>query len=205
VGAGPAGATAAYHLAQAGLDVLLLEKTAFPREKVCGDGLTPRAVTQLVRMGIDTGPEAGWLHNRGLRIVGGRHRLELEWPELASHPSYGLVRRRTDFDEILARQAQKAGARLQERTSVTGAVRDERSGRAEPARRTRQVQRPVRPRRGARSPPPPTLKTGRETPALAAPASLPAPPRRAGAAGPGATTRAAARRRRGRRPAPRRP
>ena len=52
VGAGPGGSSAAYHLAQAGLDVALLEKTAFPREKVCGDGLTPRAVRALVGMGI---------------------------------------------------------------------------------------------------------------------------------------------------------
>ena len=43
VGAGPAGSATAYHLASTGLDVALLEKTAFPREKVCGDGLTPRA------------------------------------------------------------------------------------------------------------------------------------------------------------------
>ena len=47
VGAGPAGSAAAYHMATAGLDVLLLEKTSFPREKVCGDGLTPRAVKAL--------------------------------------------------------------------------------------------------------------------------------------------------------------
>src|SRR6201982_2945501 len=51
VGAGPAGSTAAFHLAQAGVDVLLLEKTAFPREKVCGDGLTPRAGQQLPALG----------------------------------------------------------------------------------------------------------------------------------------------------------
>ncbi len=51
VGAGPAGSSAAYHLATAGLDVLLLEKTAFPREKVCGDGLTPRAVKAADRHG----------------------------------------------------------------------------------------------------------------------------------------------------------
>jgi menaquinone-9 beta-reductase len=129
VGAGPAGATTAYHLARTGLDVLLLEKTAFPREKVCGDGLTPRAVTQLVKMGIDTSPEAGWLHNHGLRIYGGGMRLELPWPDLAAYPANGLVRKRTDFDEILARQAQKAGARLHERTAVTGPVVDEHTGR----------------------------------------------------------------------------
>src|SRR5580658_9627909 len=91
VGAGPAGSATAYHLAQAGLDVLLLEKTRFPREKICGDGLTPRAVTQLIRMGIDTGADNGWLLNKGLRILGGGRQLELEWPELAAHPGYGLV------------------------------------------------------------------------------------------------------------------
>src|SRR5881396_2394037 len=98
VGAGPAGSAAAYHLAKSGLDVLLLEKTAFPREKVCGDGLTPRATKQLVAMGIDISEEAGWLRNKGLRIIGGGSRLQLDWPELASFPDYGLVRKRDDFD-----------------------------------------------------------------------------------------------------------
>jgi geranylgeranyl reductase family protein len=129
VGAGPAGSAAAYYLATQGLDVLLLEKTAFPREKVCGDGLTPRAVKQLHDMNIDTSVEAGWLHNKGLRIVGGGHRLEIPWPELTDYPPYGLVRSRQDFDEILARQAQSAGARLLERTRVTGPILDERTGR----------------------------------------------------------------------------
>ena len=110
VGAGPAGSTTAYHLAQAGADVLLLEKTAFPREKVCGDGLTPRAVKALVAMGIDTSEQAGWLHNKGLRIIGGGMRLELPWPDLATFPDYGLVRPRADFDDLLVRQAVKAGA-----------------------------------------------------------------------------------------------
>src|SRR6478752_5347221 len=112
VGAGPAGSTTAYHLARSGLEVLLLEKTEFPREKVCGDGLTPRAVRQLVAMGVDTSREAGWLQNKGLRIIAGGQRLELPWPDLASYPSYGLVRPRSDFDEVLARRAQKAGANL---------------------------------------------------------------------------------------------
>ena len=129
VGAGPAGSATAFHLAQRGLDVLVLEKTSFPREKVCGDGLTPRAVKQLVDMGIDTSTEAGWARNVGLRIIGGGHRLEMRWPDLATFPDYGLTRTRKDFDEILARQAEKAGARLLERTSVSGPVRDERTGR----------------------------------------------------------------------------
>ncbi|HSP36431.1 MAG TPA: geranylgeranyl reductase family protein [Frankiaceae bacterium] len=121
VGAGPGGSTAAYHLARAGLDVLLLEKTTFPREKVCGDGLTPRAVRSLIAMGVDT---RDWPHNQGLRIIGGNHRLELPWPDLASYPAYGLVRTRHDFDEVLARHAQKAGARLREATNVTGPLLD---------------------------------------------------------------------------------
>jgi geranylgeranyl reductase family protein len=129
VGAGPAGSGTAYHLARNGLDVALLEKTAFPREKVCGDGLTPRAVKSLVAMGIDTREQAGWLHNKGLRIIGGGMRLEIPWPELASFPSYGLVRPRSDFDDLLARQAVKAGAVLHERTNVTGPVLDDRTGR----------------------------------------------------------------------------
>ncbi len=128
VGAGPAGASAAFHLAQAGVDVLLLEKSTFPRDKICGDGLTPRAVKQLVGMGIDL-DAPGWARNKGLRIVGAGHRLELPWPELASFPPYGMVRTRMDFDEILARHAEKAGARLMERTMVTGPVVDERTGR----------------------------------------------------------------------------
>jgi geranylgeranyl reductase family protein len=129
VGAGPAGSATAYHLAQRGLDVLVLEKTAFPREKVCGDGLTPRAVKQLIEMGIDTSPEAGWARNVGLRIIGGGHRLEMHWPDLATFPDYGLTRTRKDFDEILAQQARKAGARIIERTAVNGPVRDDRTGR----------------------------------------------------------------------------
>ncbi|HEX8079433.1 MAG TPA: geranylgeranyl reductase family protein [Jatrophihabitans sp.] len=124
VGAGPSGSAAAYWMATAGLDVLLLEKTSFPREKVCGDGLTPRGTRALIDMGIDVSEEAGWLHNKGLRVIGGGMRLELDWPELASFPAYGLVRPRADLDHLLVRQAVKAGARLHEQTSVTAPILD---------------------------------------------------------------------------------
>jgi len=128
VGAGPGGSATAAYLAMAGLDVLLLEKTAFPREKVCGDGLTPRAVRELITLGVPTPAEDGWIKNHGLRIIGGGMRLSLPWPDLASFPPYGLVRTRQDFDDILARHAVKHGARLLERTNVTGPVLDERTG-----------------------------------------------------------------------------
>ncbi|MFR9776044.1 geranylgeranyl reductase family protein [Micromonospora sp. MS34] len=124
VGAGPGGSATAYHLAQHGVRVLLLEKTEFPREKVCGDGLTPRAVRQLIRMGVDTSPEAGWLHNKGLRVIGGGVRLELDWPDLASFPNYGLVRTRLDFDDLLAQRAVAAGAKLRTSVNVIGPVLD---------------------------------------------------------------------------------
>ena len=128
VGAGPAGSATAYHLAQAGLDVLLLEKTTFPREKVCGDGLTPRATRQLIKMGVDL-DAPGWVRNKGLRVLGGGVRLELPWPDLASYPDYGLVRTRLDFDQILAERAVAAGAKLRTNTAVTKPIVDERTQR----------------------------------------------------------------------------
>ncbi|RAY15282.1 FAD-dependent oxidoreductase [Actinomadura craniellae] len=125
VGAGPAGSTTAYYLAQAGLDVLLLEKATFPRDKICGDGLTPRAVRQLIAMGIDI-DAPGWIRNKGLRIYGGGVKVELPWPELASFPDFGLVRARTDLDEILAERAVTAGAELLQGTNVQAPIIDER-------------------------------------------------------------------------------
>jgi geranylgeranyl reductase family protein len=126
VGAGPAGSATAAYLAMTGLDVLLLEKTTFPREKVCGDGLTPRAVKELITLGIPTPEDDGWIKNHGLRIIGGGMRLSLPWPDLASFPPYGLVRTRQDFDDILAKHAVKHGARLREGTNVTGPILDSR-------------------------------------------------------------------------------
>jgi menaquinone-9 beta-reductase len=129
VGAGPAGSATAYYLASAGLDVLVLEKSHFPREKVCGDGLAPRAVKALTGMGVPLGESDGWMRSKGLRIIGGGGRIELNWPELSSFPGYSLVRSRLDFDQILARHAEKAGARVLEGVNVTGPLRDDRTGR----------------------------------------------------------------------------
>ncbi|MEO7061868.1 MAG: geranylgeranyl reductase family protein [Lapillicoccus sp.] len=121
VGAGPGGSATAAYLAGHGLDVVLLEKAAFPRDKICGDGLTPRATKELISLGIDT---TGWQRTQGLRIKGGGHTLQLDWPQTDTFPAYGLVRTRSQFDETLARHAQRRGALLHERTSVTGPLRD---------------------------------------------------------------------------------
>ncbi|MFI8103863.1 geranylgeranyl reductase family protein [Streptomyces sp. NPDC086023] len=123
VGAGPAGSAAAVHLARAGLDVLLLEKSGFPREKVCGDGLTPRSVHQLVRLGVDVN-EPGWMRNKGMRWVCEGKTVELEWPRLGSLPDFGLTRTRHDFDDLLAGHARAAGARLRTQVKVTAPLTD---------------------------------------------------------------------------------
>lgn len=124
VGAGPGGSATAAHLTRAGIKTLLLEKTEFPREKVCGDGLTPRAVKELLALDIDLTTQ-GWIKNKGLRIIGGGHRLELPWPELSVFPDYGLVRTRADLDQILAQKAVAVGVDLRESTSVTGPVMEQ--------------------------------------------------------------------------------
>lgn len=129
VGGGPAGATAAAYLAGAGLDVVVLEKTEYPREKVCGDGLTPRAVRELITLGIDIREDQGWIRNKGLRIIAGDQRLHIPWPQTPSFPDFGLVRPRKDFDYALIKHAQARGARLVERMNVTGPVCDDRTGR----------------------------------------------------------------------------
>jgi geranylgeranyl reductase family protein len=111
VGAGPAGASAAYWLARAGRRVLVVDKKRFPREKTCGDGLTPRAVRQLHDMGLAE-PLAGYQRYGGLRSMAHGITLELAWPPHPEYPDYGYVVRRRDLDEMVADRAVKAGATL---------------------------------------------------------------------------------------------
>src|SRR5919106_1800008 len=119
VGAGPAGAAAAYHLARHGVDVLAVDKAAFPREKVCGDGLTPRGVRAIQDMGVDpTAP--GFVRIDGLRVHGPTVELNLPWPALESMPDFGVVRTRHDLDHLLVQRAQKAGALVWEGTEIEG-------------------------------------------------------------------------------------
>lgn len=129
VGAGPAGSASAHYLAKNGVDVLVLEKATFPRDKICGDGLTPRAVAELIRMAFPIREEDGWVRNYGIRAYGAGHEIEVPWPDLASMPNYGTARKRETFDEELMRHAQKTGARLREGVTVIGPVVHEPSGR----------------------------------------------------------------------------
>jgi geranylgeranyl reductase family protein len=111
VGGGPAGAAAAYWLASAGVDVLVVEKKHYPREKTCGDGLTPRAVHQLEQMGL--GDELAPHHRyRGLRANAYGRAIEMSWPDLPGLPRHGYVITRADLDGIVAARAEKAGAVL---------------------------------------------------------------------------------------------
>lgn len=129
VGAGPAGAAVAHYCAAAGLSVLLLDKASFPRDKICGDGLTPRAVAELARMGVDISEQEGWIRNDGLRVVAGARSWELAWPEIDAYPSYGMAMSRMSLDHRLVQHAQATGAKLQDKTAVTGPVIDERTDR----------------------------------------------------------------------------
>jgi geranylgeranyl reductase family protein len=117
VGAGPSGAAAAYWLAEAGHRVLVLEKSRFPREKTCGDGLTPRAVRQLHDIGLAERLD-GFHRFDGLRSIAHGITLELEWPRHPDYPPYGYVVRRRDLDEMVADQAVKAGATLWQATEA---------------------------------------------------------------------------------------
>ncbi|HUZ21778.1 MAG TPA: geranylgeranyl reductase family protein [Acidimicrobiales bacterium] len=111
VGSGPSGAAAAFWLAEAGFDVVAVEKKHFPREKTCGDGLTPRSVRQLADMGLADALER---HHRfdGLRALAFGKELLLPWPEHPEFPRYGYVVTRSDLDALVAARAEKAGATL---------------------------------------------------------------------------------------------
>ncbi|WP_217996372.1 geranylgeranyl reductase family protein [Granulicoccus phenolivorans] len=114
VGAGPAGSAAAAWAARLGLDTLLIDAARFPRDKTCGDGLTPRAIAELDRLGL-----SDWLRshtvNQGLRAHGFGQVLELRWPE-GAFPTWGSAVPRTEFDDHLRTLAVSNGA-----TAIDGA------------------------------------------------------------------------------------
>ncbi len=119
VGGGPAGSSCAYWLAEAGWDVAVVEKKEFPREKTCGDGLTPRAVRQLADMGLEDSL-AGAHRYHGLRSVAFGRTLELEWPSVPGFPTYGYTITRHDLDALVCERAAKAGATIFQGTEAQG-------------------------------------------------------------------------------------
>ncbi len=118
VGAGPAGASAAYWLARAGHDVLLVDKATFPRDKFCGDGLTTLCLRELETMHFSPSTVPSFTEVRGavLRAPSGtRHDIPLpEGPGL-----YAAVARREEFDAALVDHAIAAGAKTRFGTKVT--------------------------------------------------------------------------------------
>lgn len=122
VGAGPAGSAAAAWAARAGLDVLLLDAAVFPRDKTCGDGLTPRAVHELSRLGLED-----WLRahtvNQGLRAHGFGQTLLLPWPG-GTLPSWGSAVPRTELDDHLRTTAIKEGAQALDGVRAVDVVRE---------------------------------------------------------------------------------
>ena len=121
VGGGPAGSSTAYWAAKEGMSVAVLEKKLFPREKTCGDGLTPRAILQIDEMGVL--PKLSSSHRHiGLRTRANKHILELEWPKHPDFPNYGLSIRRRELDELLLERAKEQGATIYMQTEAVSPI-----------------------------------------------------------------------------------
>ncbi|NCX04339.1 MAG: FAD-dependent oxidoreductase, partial [Actinobacteria bacterium] len=107
IGGGPAGSAAAITAARAGVRVVLFEKGPYGRDKVCGDGLTPRAIAALNDLGIDHS-----VAHRidGLRMIAGKKQRELAWPTTSRFPNHGAVWPRQRFDNHLLDVAIASGA-----------------------------------------------------------------------------------------------
>jgi geranylgeranyl reductase family protein len=119
IGAGPGGASAAYFLAKAGVRVALLDKATFPRDKTCGDGLPPRALPVLEKMGVlDDVQSQGW-KSTGIAVTSaaGSH-TRVPIPSLPHAPSHAVVIPRLKLDHLLVKAATAAGAILLEGTHV---------------------------------------------------------------------------------------
>lgn len=111
VGGGPSGASVATWLARAGHSVTLVEKRPTPRHKTCGDALTPRALNELSKLGVDPVDLGGHLL-AGVRMRHGRREVEVPWPEHPDLPDHGVVLRRDLLDEHLRQCAAKSGAQV---------------------------------------------------------------------------------------------
>lgn len=126
VGAGPGGASAASFLARRGLDVLILDKSDFPREKVCGDGLTPQAIAWIDRLGCAEEVLAetkSCIKDCDLYINGAKT-LSAGFPDGTAYPDFAVLLDRRRFDHILLRNALANGARFRAGIVVRGLVRE---------------------------------------------------------------------------------
>jgi len=124
IGGGPGGASAAYWMAKNGLDVHLVEKKFYPREKACGDGLTPRAIKQLLDMGFDF--EGLDLHRvNGLRAYAGDLKIEMPWPEHSAYPNWGATMRRADLDGVVVGMAEDQGAKVEQGVTASPIVEND--------------------------------------------------------------------------------
>ncbi|WP_246398392.1 menaquinone reductase [Mycobacterium vicinigordonae] len=110
VGAGPAGSAAAAWAARAGRDVLVIDSASFPRDKACGDGLTPRAIAELRLLGLGDWLD-GRIKHRGLRMSGFAGEVEVAWPG-PSFPAYSSAVARLELDDRIRKVAEESGARM---------------------------------------------------------------------------------------------
>jgi geranylgeranyl reductase family protein len=98
-------------LARAGHDVTVVEKRPVPRHKACGDALTPRALHELSRLGVD--PIALGGHRLdGVRMMHAEHAVTVPWPDHPDLPAHGVALRRDVLDTELRRRAAAAGAEV---------------------------------------------------------------------------------------------
>ena len=115
VGAGPGGSSTAHFLSERGFDVLLLDRAQFPRDKTCGDGLTPRAVRVLDRMGVLAEVASLACRVDGYEVVAPNGRSTTARIK-TDHPA--LVIPRLTLDHLLVRRAVASGARFEPATTV---------------------------------------------------------------------------------------
>ncbi len=129
VGGGPAGTSAAWHLARLGVRVTLLDRARFPRDKVCAEYLSPQASRILASMGaLEEIERAGAAHLTGMRVRAPNGR-EIEGSFAAQHGfrafrDSGIAIRRRTLDAILLSRARSVGVTVEEEVKVTDIVRD---------------------------------------------------------------------------------
>ena len=120
VGGGPAGSSAAAHLASAGHDVLIVDRCTFPRDKICGDFAGPVALREMADLGIDAEALGGnRVPSAGL-FVDGEHLITFDFPAVDGLVPYGRVIPRIVLDDALLTAARSAGARLRDGAAATG-------------------------------------------------------------------------------------